>query len=165
ERHGGKVRAESAGLGHGSEFIVELPAADGLAEVSPRPSEVPAESPRASRDKRILVVDDNEDAAVILMQALEQLGYQVKVAHDGRSARDAGAGFQPDVALLDIGLPVMDGYELAQRLRENRQGKPHLRLVAITGYGQDKDRERSRRAGFEQHLVKPLDLLKIERAI
>ena len=126
---------------------------------------LPAPAPRGSAARRILVVDDNEDAAVILMQALEQLGYQVKVAHDGPSALDACAVFQPDVALLDIGLPVMDGYELAQRLRESRQGQPHLRLVAITGYGQDKDRERSRRAGFEQHLVKPLDLAKIERAI
>jgi signal transduction histidine kinase/ActR/RegA family two-component response regulator len=165
ERHGGQVRAESAGIGHGSEFIVELPAAEGRADTEPGPAEPLMERPRALRDKRILVVDDNEDAAVILMQALEQLGYQVKVAHDGPSALDTCQVFRPDVALLDIGLPVMDGYELAQRLRESCSGEPHLRLVAITGYGQDKDRERSRRAGFEQHLVKPLDLAKIERAI
>jgi CheY-like chemotaxis protein len=164
EKHGGKVRAESAGIGQGSEFIVELPAAIGLVDAQ-GPAEPLRPRSAPARDKRILVVDDNEDAAVILMQALEQLGYQVKVAHDGPSALDACAVFQPDVALLDIGLPVMDGYELAQRLRESRQGQPHLRLVAITGYGQDKDRERSRRAGFEQHLVKPLDLAKIEGAI
>jgi len=165
EKHGGKVRAESAGIGQGSEFIVELPAADGAPQHEPRSVEAIEERPRTGRDKRILVVDDNEDAAVILMQALEQLGYQVQVAHDGPSALDVSASFRPDVALLDIGLPVMDGYELAQRLRESRNGQPHLRLVAITGYGQDKDRERSRRAGFEQHLVKPLDLARIERAI
>jgi signal transduction histidine kinase len=164
ERHGGKVRVESEGIGRGSEFIVELPAAIGLVDTNRAAGPVPERAPVA-RDKRVLVVDDNEDAAVILMQALEQLGYQVRVAHDGPSALDACAAFHPDVALLDIGLPVMDGYELAQRLRELRQGQPHLRLVAITGYGQDKDRERSRRAGFEQHLVKPLDLAKIERAI
>jgi signal transduction histidine kinase/ActR/RegA family two-component response regulator len=164
EKHGGKVRAESEGIGRGSEFIVELPAAIGLVDAQ-RPAEPLPPRAASARDKRILLVDDNEDAAVILMQALEQLGYEVKVAHDGPSALDACAAFQPDVALLDIGLPVMDGYELAQRLRESRQGESHLRLVAITGYGQDKDRERSRRAGFEQHLVKPLDLAKIERAI
>ncbi|HVZ37110.1 MAG TPA: response regulator, partial [Polyangiaceae bacterium] len=99
-------------------------------------------------------------------QALEELGYHVAVAHDGPSALDAAQGFAPDVALLDIGLPVMDGYELAQKLRETRNGSlPPLRMVAMTGYGQEKDRERSRRAGFEQHLVKPLDLSLIAKAI
>ena len=87
------------------------------------------------------------------------------MAHDGPSALDASVEFRPDVALLDIGLPVMDGYELAQKLRASRHSAPHLRLVAITGYGQDKDRARSRQAGFEQHLVKPLDLRLIEKAI
>jgi signal transduction histidine kinase len=164
EKHGGEVRAESAGIGQGSQFIVDLPAADGVPRSEPQHPEPREEAPQPVRDKRILVVDDNEDAAVILMQALEQLGYQVKVAHDGPSALDVFRTFRPDVALLDIGLPVMDGYELAERLRESGTGQP-LRLVAITGYGQDKDRERSRRAGFEQHLVKPLDLALIERAI
>jgi signal transduction histidine kinase len=165
DKHGGTVRVESAGRGLGSEFIVELPALDAVAH-PPHPLPAPSEksAPR-NRDKRILLVDDNEDAALILKQALEQIGYQVQVAHDGPSALDASVEFRPDVALLDIGLPVMDGYELAQKLRASRHSAPHLRLVAITGYGQDKDRARSRQAGFEQHLVKPLDLQLIEKAI
>jgi CheY-like chemotaxis protein len=136
----------------------------GLSCPHPRPSRRQKRA-AISRDKRILLVDDNEDAALILKQALEQLGYQVQVAHDGPSALDASVDFRPDVALLDIGLPVMDGYELAQKLRASRHSAPHLRLVAITGYGQDKDRARSRQAGFELHLVKPLDLGLIEKAI
>jgi CheY-like chemotaxis protein len=167
EKHGGSVRAESAGIGCGSEFIVELPALDVVdAPVSSGTLSRPEQRPGRVPDKRILVVDDNEDAAMILKQALEELGYHVAVAHDGPSALDAAHGFAPDVALLDIGLPVMDGYELAHKLRETRNGSlPPLRLVAMTGYGQEKDRERSRRAGFEQHLVKPLDLSLIAKAI
>jgi len=166
EQHGGSVRVESAGRGLGSEFIVELPALDGAAQLPPPAAEPASEKNAAtSRGKRILLVDDNEDAALILKQALEQLGYLVQVAHDGPSALDASVDFRPDVALLDIGLPVMDGYELAQKLRASRHSAPHLRLVAITGYGQDKDRARSQQAGFELHLVKPLDLGLIEKAI
>jgi signal transduction histidine kinase/CheY-like chemotaxis protein len=113
-------------------------------------------------------VDDNEDAAVMLQHALGSLGYQVEVALDGPSALDACKTFSPDVALLDIGLPVMDGYELAQRLRELLVGSgrvPSLRLLAVTGYGQETDRARSVAAGFDEHLVKPIDLARLARSI
>jgi CheY-like chemotaxis protein len=114
------------------------------------------------------VVDDNEDAAVMLQHALASLGYVVEIAYDGPSALDVCKRFEPDVALLDIGLPVMDGYELAQRLREqlvDTARVPHLRLLALTGYGQETDRERTSGAGFHEHLVKPIDLGKIARSI
>ncbi|HKO92888.1 MAG TPA: ATP-binding protein, partial [Polyangiaceae bacterium] len=112
EKHGGTVSVESAGRGLGSEFVVELPALDSATQALPSAAGTASEvSLVPSRGKRILLVDDNEDAALILQQALEQLGYQVQVAHDGPSALDASVEFRPDVALLDIGLPVMDGYE------------------------------------------------------
>lgn len=160
--HGGAVGVSSEGLGCGSEFVVELPAADSTSVSRPPRSVRPFNG--AARNLRVLVVDDNEDAAVMLKHALERLGYRVAVAHDGPSGLRAAEHFSPDVALLDIGLPVMDGYELAQRLQEKFDGKP-LRLVAVTGYGQEADRERSVRAGFERHLVKPLDLGTVEHAI
>jgi CheY-like chemotaxis protein len=169
EKHDGSVRAESAGVGQGSEFIVELPPA---AVESNAPASVPSirQTPRAGAlvSQRILVVDDNQDAAELLGEALQSMGHVVTVAHDGPSALRASLSFQPEVALLDIGLPVMDGYELAQRLLElhatGDNDRP-LKLIAITGYGQDSDRERTSRAGFAQHLVKPLDLNQLERAI
>ena len=114
--------------------------------------------------KRILVVDDNEDAAEGLALTLKVRGYVLCVAHDGPSAIEAARGFQPVVALLDIGLPMMDGYELGAKLRE-LPGLAGLRLVAVTGYGQESDRARSRAAGFFAHLVKPADFDLILRAI
>jgi signal transduction histidine kinase/ActR/RegA family two-component response regulator len=164
EQHGGSVRAQSEGVGLGSEFIVELPAADDeLGAVPPRRSTVPPIASDAELGKLVLVVDDNEDAAAMLKQALEELGYRVETAHDGPSALRIAAEFRPDIALLDIGLPVMDGYELAQRLRAESVKPP--RLLAVTGYGQATDRQRSAAAGFEAHLVKPLDLERLERAM
>lgn len=115
--------------------------------------------------KKILVVDDNEDAATALGDVLEFLGYRVAVAHDGPSALRVAASFSPDVALLDIGLPVMDGFELAQRLRDQQSSTACPHLVAVTGYGQDSDRDRSARAGFERHLVKPVSLAEVSRVV
>ncbi len=156
ELHGGTVFAASEGLGRGSEFTIELPAFERLAAPLPRScSPRGAEQPSAQR-RRVLVVDDNEDAAVMIGEALENRGYQIAVAHDGPSALRIAERFHPDIALLDIGLPVMDGYELARRLRAQGGTLPHL--VAVTGYGQPADRERSAHAGFERHLVKPVDL-------
>jgi CheY-like chemotaxis protein len=112
----------------------------------------------------VLVVDDNSDAAETLADILRELGHVISVAHDGPTALAAAAAFRPHVALLDIGLPVMDGYELARRLRE----QPELRrtqLFAITGYGQESDRQRSREAGFQEHLVKPIDLTHLAELI
>lgn len=161
-QHGGTIRARSDGQGRGSQFIVELPAAEG---VQAEPAEATEVHTRSGSAARILVVDDNDDASQMLKVALEQLGYIVEVAQDGPSALTKAASLRPDIALLDIGLPVMDGYELAERLlRDLPEGVP-LRLVAITGYGQDADRERAKKAGFEHHLVKPIDLSKLERII
>ena len=115
----------------------------------------PRSATALQRILRVLVVDDNVDAAQLLFEALGMLGYTACIAHDGPSGLQAAIEFKPDVAFLDIGLPVMDGYELARRLRDWSSA---VHLIAITGYGQDSDRRRSREAGFEQHLVKPLDL-------
>ena len=113
--------------------------------------------------RRVLVVDDNEDGAEMLASSLESMGHRVRVAHDGRAALDAAAKFHPEVALLDIGLPVMDGYELASRLRDLPAGRD-IHLVAVTGYGQQRDRAASEAAGFAEHVVKPVDLERL-RAI
>ena len=153
--HGGAVTAESGGAGRGSTFTVRLPAAEG-APPQPRIADA-VRAARAQRATKVLVVDDNEDAAEVLSQTLQHLGYTVRAAHDGPSALAALAFFQPDVALLDIGLPVMDGYELARRLRDLPE-LAGLRLVAITGYGQESDRERAQLAGFDEHLTKPVSL-------
>jgi len=110
---------------------------------------------------RVLIVDDNSDAAETLASALRLQGMAVEVAHDGPQALKAAPDFRPNVALLDIGLPVMDGYELARRLRwaaSRDPLAPQLTLIALTGYGEQSDRERSREAGFVHHLVKPVDL-------
>jgi CheY-like chemotaxis protein len=111
----------------------------------------------------VLVVDDNEDAGLLLAEMLRTMGHEVRVAVDGPRALDAMKHFTPHVAILDLGLPVMDGYELASELRK-RLGSS-VRLMALTGYGQERDRERSRNAGFDAHLVKPIGLSKILAAI
>jgi signal transduction histidine kinase/ActR/RegA family two-component response regulator len=155
QMHGGTVSAHSEGLGKGSEFVIRLP----LTPVGERSAAVPP--PSSSRDVartlRVLVVDDNEDAADMLVDALLSKGYQTRHAHDGPAAIRMCQSFKPHVALLDIGLPVMDGYELAQRLRQ-LPGMEALQLHAVTGYAQESDRERSRLAGFGRHFVKPLDM-------
>jgi CheY-like chemotaxis protein len=158
ELHGGKVSAHSEGVGHGTELTVEVPAATEAEQ--PQPVEAPILLGGGSL-KRILVVDDNDDAALSLKKALERLGYVVEIAHDGPAALRAAAAFEPEIALLDIGLPVMDGYELARRLR----GLRRLHLVALSGYGQEADRQRSAEAGFEVHLTKPVDLHHLESVV
>jgi PAS domain S-box-containing protein len=153
ELHGGTIEAASDGPGRGSTFTVTLPRAE-----RSEPAPPPRKAERAARPaagKRVLVVDDNVDAAQSLQDFLTRLGHEAAVAHDGVAALELARSFRPDVALLDIGLPVMDGYELARRLREQR-GPGELRLIAITGYGQETDRARSREAGFDHHLVKPI---------
>ena len=160
QMHGGTVRVHSQGEGKGSEFIVELPRAIGDAPQIPgsRPEASVTTPRRMSRSlERVLVVDDNDDAAMLISEALEALGYTVRTAPDGPAALRIAEEFAPQVALLDIGLPVMDGYELAQRLRDMRNLLT-LRLVAVTGYGQGEDKRRSREVGFDAHLVKPIAL-------
>ena len=155
EMHGGSVTALSEGTGHGSEFIVRLPivvpAIPSHAAVASeeRPASVPA-------GRRVLVVDDNADSATSLAMMLGATGYEVRTAYDGTTGFAATEEFRPDVALLDIGMPGMNGYDLARRIREQSWGKEMV-LIAVTGWGQAEDRERTIAAGFDEHLVKPVD--------
>ncbi len=152
ELHGGRIEARST-LGGGSEFTVRLPAAAASAD---RPL-VPAEAAGPTGPSvRVLVVDDNVDAAESLADVLRALGHDVRTAHDGPAGLEAAADFRPDVALLDIGLPGLDGYEVARRLRRQPSFRS-LVLAAMTGYGQEGDRRKARDAGFDHHLVKPVD--------
>ena len=153
--HGGTVDAASRGAGAGAEFTVRLPALPDSFVDPPALPAPPLEAPPAA-SQRILVVDDNVDAAQLLAEILETHGHQTALAHDGPSALTRARNFQPDIAILDIGLPVMDGYELAAQLRL-ALGAHTPRMIALTGYGQEHDRTRSRDAGFEAHLVKPVD--------
>jgi len=161
EMHGGTVSAKSAGAGKGSIFTMRLPLA-GIERQEPKPvAERPAGSAAAHR---ILVVDDNFDAAESMQLMLEKSGHAVAVVHDGLEALDAARDFRPDVVLLDIGLPGMDGFELAAALRALPETS-RAHLIAVSGYGQDKDRARSAKAGIDLHLVKPVDPAKLHDAI
>ncbi|HEX7185049.1 MAG TPA: ATP-binding protein [Thermoanaerobaculia bacterium] len=155
EMHGGTVEAHSPGLGQGSEFTVRLPVRipQTVPEANGRPAETGAFSP--ARPVRVLVVEDNIDAAESLATLLRIWGHEVHVVHDGLEALDAAREKQPEVVLLDIGLPGLDGYQVAQRLRE--EGLDGALLVAMTGYGQPEDRRRSREAGIHHHFVKPVE--------
>jgi PAS domain S-box-containing protein len=163
--HGGSVEARSAGPQTGSEFEVRLPALATDAGANERSKIVPSGALEELSDKRVLVVDDNVDAADLLSAALEGLGYEIRTVYDGPSALGAAAEFDPDIALLDIGLPAMDGYELARRLRERPPSAKPLRLIAITGYGRDTDRAQTLEAGFDFHIVKPIDLAGLDAMI
>lgn len=155
--HGGTVEANSAGAGQGSEFVLRLPMLQ--ADKDAPEAEVESVGGRLEDDgravHRILVVDDNEDAAAGLSLLLELDGHVVRAAHDGHAALEAAEEFAPDIVILDIGLPGMDGYEVARRLRERAEG-PRATLIALTGYGLEEDRRRSIEAGFDHHVVKPI---------
>ncbi|WP_291982683.1 ATP-binding protein [Luteitalea sp.] len=154
--HGGHVVARSAGRGQGAEFVVTLPhASDDVATAVV--AEGPAGDAVPSSGLRVLVVDDNVDAAGLLAEWLSAVGHETVAVHDGPSAIAAAEAVPPDVALLDLGLPVMDGYELARRFSEHPRLRD-VRLFAVTGYGQDTDRARSLASGFAEHLVKPIDV-------
>lgn len=154
EMHGGLVEAQSAGEGQGSAFVVRLPVAPGVAAQAGQAAA--SETQTSSARHRILVVDDNEDSADSLALLLQLTGHQVFTAHDGPDALDAAEQHRPDVVLLDIGLPVLNGYDVCRRIREQPWGQTMV-LVALTGWGQDEDRRRSQDAGFDDHLVKPVD--------
>ena len=154
ELHGGSIEAKSEGVGHGSEFVVRLPRAP--AGATPRiAANGPAHRARPG-GKRILIADDNVDFAMSLEAILAPLHHDVRVVHDGVAALEVAARFAPQIAFLDIGLPGRNGYELARLLRALPQ-TAHSRLIAITGWGQEDDRRRSRDAGFDLHLVKPVE--------
>jgi CheY-like chemotaxis protein len=159
--HGGSVSAESEGAGRGSRFTIRLPITS--PEVQPPAAGALADG-GATRPRRVLLVDDNEDSAEMLGLLVARLGHVVRVAFDGPDALAVAAEFAPDVAVLDIGLPVMDGYELAARLRE-RLAERCPRLVALSGYGQEKDKAQSLAAGFSRHLTKPIDAKELEAVL
>jgi PAS domain S-box-containing protein len=153
ELHGGSIEARSDGPGQGSEFIVRLPTVSTSGEAPPVEREAPASAPVS---RRVLVVDDNVDAAESLAMVLRFAGHDTRQAHDGVQAVKVAEQFRPDVVLLDIGLPIMNGYEACRRLRQEPWSRSML-LVALTGWGQEDDREQSRDAGFDVHMVKPVD--------
>jgi signal transduction histidine kinase/CheY-like chemotaxis protein len=157
EMHGGRVEASSPGLGQGSEFVVRLPVrVPQTAEITAPVEEASPRSP--ARPVRVLVVEDNVDAAESLATLLRVWGHDVQVVHDGLEALEAASESRPEVVLLDIGLPGLDGYQVARRLRED-VGLDSSLLVAMTGYGQPEDRRRSREAGIHHHFVKPVEPL------
>jgi PAS domain S-box-containing protein len=163
ELHGGTIEATSGGTGQGSTFKVTLPLAQpAVAGADAATSDVGSAGEangrlRPDKPARVLVVDDNVDAAQMLRDVLLALGHQPAIAYDGAAALELARSFKPDVAVLDIGLPVMNGYELARQLRE-QLGSEKLRLIAVTGYGQETDRARAHEVGFDHHLIKPIDL-------
>ena len=163
ELHGGSVRAESRGLGQGSAFELRLPLAHGDAEHEALATE-DSPTPEASPGERVLLVDDNEDITDLFGTFLELKGFEVRTAHDGPSALRLAAEYEPTVAVLDLGLPVMSGYEIAEMLLQNL-GSAAPRLVAMSGYGREVDVARTRQAGFESHLVKPVEMDALLRAI
>ena len=155
EMHGGTVEAHSAGLGHGSEFVVRLPVASGISR--PQKPASTGEQTTTGEPRRILIVDDNRDSADSLAMLCKLGGNEVYAAYDGLEAIEAAAKHQPDLILLDIGLPELNGYEVARRIRAQASSKD-VTLIALTGWGQKEDRKRSMDAGFDAHLVKPVDL-------
>jgi signal transduction histidine kinase len=153
ELHGGTVEAQSPGRGHGSEFVVRVPCASPSAPTVHKPQDL---GNAAAAGLRVLIVDDNVDAARSLAMMTRLLGHSAEVVHDGASAVEAALRLRPDVVLLDIGLPKLNGYEVCRALRQ--QGLHRELLVAVTGYGQDSDRQLSEDAGFDKHLVKPIGM-------
>ena len=151
--HGGTVEARSEGIGCGAEFIIRLPLLKDRATVQP---EAPTVEDNSSEPTRVLVVDDNADSADTLARLLRMAGHKVQVAYDGPTGLDLARTFQPEVLMLDIGLPGMDGYTVAQRVRQLDSCKPAM-IIAVSGYGQPKDELRSRQSGFDHFLVKPVD--------
>jgi PAS domain S-box-containing protein len=162
ELHGGTMEAHSAGAGQGSEFVVRLPV---LAEApKPQTPEPAATELKTTPSRRILVVDDNEDSAESLTILLSLGGHETHTAHDGLEAIEAAEMFRPEVILLDIGLPKLNGFEVARKIREHPWGQT-IMLVALTGWGQEEDRRRSQEAGFNHHLTKPVDPLALTKLL
>jgi CheY-like chemotaxis protein len=156
--HGGSIAATSAGVNQGASFEIRLPL---IHETQAAVAAAPAEKPRP---RRILVVDDNADGADMLAMLLKLEGHEVETALSGLEALERAPSFRPDVAILDIGLPGLDGYEVARRIRASESGVA-IRLIAITGYGRQSDRERAREAGFAAHLVKPAEFSELQRVL
>ena len=157
KRHGGSVEAHSEGLGKGSVFTVKLPrAVNGETAVQERPAAKSQPAETAGTGRRVLIVDDNIDAAETLAMMLDILGQETRQAHDGQAAVEMAAQYQPDMIFMDIGLPVLSGHEAAQKIRKEL-GMGDVYMIALSGYGTEDDRRRSLAAGFDAHMVKPLD--------
>jgi DNA-binding response OmpR family regulator len=154
--HGGRIDVASDGPGLGSEFTVRLPVVQGALTQAVATGGPSAPEPTRRVPLRILVVDDNVDAADSVAWLLRHQSHDVRTAHDGRSAIEMAAGFRPRVVVLDLGLPQLDGYEVSRRLRASAETRDAL-IIAVSGYGQDEDRRRSTEAGFDYHFIKPVD--------
>ncbi len=152
ELHGGSVWCQSPGPAQGSEFVMRLPLPAPVQANLPASAEAPAVAPQ----RRMLVVDDNKDAATMLAMMLQVLGNEVFQAHDGLEALAAAERLRPDVILMDIGMPRLNGYDAARRIRQQPWGQ-QMMIIALTGWGQEQDRKQSREAGFDHHLVKPAE--------
>ncbi len=164
ELHDGRVEAYSEGVGKGSEFVVRVPVLKELPRSAAPESTLQA--PRPSENAlRVLIVEDEADSAEALEMILTMMGHQVQTAHSGMAALQAAKDHRPDVILLDIGLPGLNGYQVAERLRETPDAMKHVVLVAMTGYGQPEDRQRAVRAGFDYHMVKPVDPQQLEQLL
>lgn len=151
EMHGGRITLRKGPTGEGTEVEVRLPAADATA------TPCPAREVVATRPLRVLVADDNRDSANTLAMMMELMGHEVRVANDGEDALQMSEAYEPELILLDIGMPRLNGFEACRRIRGQPWAGDRLRIVAVTGWGQEDDRKRSREAGFDLHLVKPLD--------
>jgi CheY-like chemotaxis protein len=166
EMHGGTVAAASEGPGRGSTFTVRLPVATPAPPGAPAGGAGGASSGTApgAADRRVLVVDDNRDGAESLAEMLRLLGPDVRTAHDGLEAVAAAESFRPDLILMDVGMPRLNGLDATRRIREHSWGRVAT-IIALTGWGQEADRERSREAGCDGHLVKPVGLAELERLL
>ncbi|HEX2571193.1 MAG TPA: ATP-binding protein [Polyangia bacterium] len=168
ELHGGMVEARSDGLGQGSELVLWLPlvSAPQTTKTPQLPGPTPSPATRAEkRRRRILVVDDNDDGAEVMAELLRDWEHEVQVCHDGPAALHAIAEWRPEVVLLDIGLPEMDGYQVAERVRADEGPQRAVTLVALTGYGQERDRRRANEAGFDEYLIKPVSIDKLAQLL
>jgi CheY-like chemotaxis protein/two-component sensor histidine kinase len=164
EMHGGTVEARSKGPNRGSEFAVRLPVASEMKPTEKRAMASGGENIISRPKRRILVVDDNRDSVESLAMMLRMMGNEVRTAFDGIEAVDAAGTFNPEVILLDIGLPRLNGFDAARRIRGQEGGK-NMVIVALTGWGQKEDRRRSQEAGFDHHIVKPVDPATLEKLL
>jgi CheY-like chemotaxis protein len=161
QMHGGSVEAKSAGAGQGSEFSIRLPVVADVDATISSPSSVEA---HPARMLKILVAEDNRDSATTMAILLKDLGHEIEVAHDGSEVLKLASIFQPDVFLIDLGLPVLNGFDVAKRLRQQTQFRDNC-LIAVTGYGSPQDQDRSEKAGFNFHLVKPVNFEELRKLL
>jgi PAS domain S-box-containing protein len=161
ELHHGRIEARSAGRGHGTEFLIHLPTVAGMPR---RRASDPETRADFSVGRRVLIADDNHDAGISLSMLLQSMGHDTRVVHDGIEALEEAEHFRPDIVLLDIGMPRLDGYQTARRIAA-RPWAAGTRIVAVTGWGQEADRQRAKAAGFHRHLVKPVDVVALQEVM